>query len=287
MPQPPDRPWSRIRLFLLLTAAFSSVFYALIIHAGSLDTGRGLYVTGLMWCPGLAGLITRYRYERSLAHHGWRWGHTRFQLASYLVPIAYAFVVYAIVWITGLGGFYNQEFLHRQAASFGWRGLPDSLVLVLYFVTVGTLGMPGSCASALGEELGWRGFLVPELARVTSFTNASLISGIAWSMWHYPLLLFADYNAGTAPWYGLLCFTVMVIGISFVFAWMRLASGSVWTGMLLHASHNLFIQGIFDPLTVDTGRTKWIIGEFGAGLAIAACIAALIFWRRRSQLPGQ
>ena len=37
------------------------------------------------------------------------------------------------------------------------------------------------------------------------------------------------------------------IAISFVFAWMRLKSGSLWTGALLHASHNLYVQTIFTP----------------------------------------
>jgi len=37
----------------------------------------------------------------------------------------------------------------------------------------------------------------------------------------------------------------MIVSISFVFAWMRLKSGSLWTGVLLHASHNLFIQAFF------------------------------------------
>ena len=39
------------------------------------------------------------------------------------------------------------------------------------------------------------------------------------------------------------CFTVMVLGISFLFAWMRLKSGSVWTGVFLHASHNAHHPG--------------------------------------------
>jgi membrane protease YdiL (CAAX protease family) len=98
------------------------------------------------------------------------------------------------------------------------------------------------------------------------------------------VLLFADYNAGTAPWYSLLCFTVMVLGISFLFAWMRLKSGSLWTGVLLHASHNLFIQSFFDRITADTGHTRYIIGEFGAGLAIAAVCLALYFWWRRDEV---
>jgi hypothetical protein len=65
---------------------------------------------------------------------------------------------------------------------------------------------------------------------------------------------------------------------------MRLKSGSLWTGVLLHASHNLFIQGFFDPLTTDTGRTKYIIGEFGAGLALVSIAFAIYFWTRRKEV---
>ncbi|MFQ5649956.1 MAG: hypothetical protein ACE5IY_08435 [bacterium] len=47
--------------------------------------------------------------------------------------------------------------------------------------------------------------------------------------------------------------------------------------MFLHASHNLYIQGVFDRMTTDTGTTKVITGEFGAALAIAAAIIAGVF----------
>lgn len=110
---------------------------------------------------------------------------------------------------------------------------------------------------ALGEEIGWRGFLVPELSKTVSFTGTALISGVVWALWHYPILIFADYNAGTATWYALTCFTVMVVAISFVFAWLRLKSGSLWTGALLHASHNLYVQNIFTPLT--KGREDCVV----------------------------
>ena len=142
-----------------------------------------------------------------------------------------------------------------------------------------------SCLSALGEEIGWRGFLVPELAKITSFTRTALLSGAVWSLWHYPVILFADYRTTTPVAYAMVCFTLMVFGISFLFAWLRLKSGSVWTGMFLHASHNLFIQGVFDPLTKDTGITAYLIGEFGAGLALAGALVGLYYWRKRSELP--
>ena len=137
---------------------------------------------------------------------------------------------------------------------------------LVYVLLMGTYGLVGSTARALGEEIGWRGFLVPELSKTMRFTSAALISGIIWACWHYPILIWGDYNSGTPSWYGLTCFTVMVIAISFVFAWMRLKSGSLWTGAMLHASHNLFVQAIFTPLTRNTGKTAWYIDEFGAVL---------------------
>jgi membrane protease YdiL (CAAX protease family) len=77
---------------------------------------------------------------------------------------------------------------------------------------------------------------------------------------------------------------VLVVSISFVFAWMRLKSGSLWTAALLHASHNLYIQGIFTPLTSNTGKTAWYIDEFGAVLPLVAVMFGIYFWRRRNEL---
>jgi hypothetical protein len=66
---------------------------------------------------------------------------------------------------------------------------------------------------------------------------------------------------------------------------MRLKSGSLWTGALLHASHNLYIQGFFTPLTRDTGKTAWFIDEFGALLPIVTIGFAVYFWSKRGELP--
>jgi membrane protease YdiL (CAAX protease family) len=107
---------------------------------------------------------------------------------------------------------------------------------------------------------------------------------MVWSCWHFPLLIWGDYNNGTPTWYGLTCFTVLVLSISFVFAWMRLKSGSLWTAAILHASHNLYIQAIFTPLTRNTGKTAWFIDEFGAILPIVAFGFGVYFWRRRNEL---
>jgi len=76
----------------------------------------------------------------------------------------------------------------------------------------------------------------------------------------------------------------MVVGMSFLYAWMRLKSGSLWTATLLHASHNLIVQGIFDRLTGHRAITSYVIGEFGAGLAIVGVLVGLFFFKRRGDM---
>jgi len=252
--------------YLGLTFFLSAVFYGLIISAGTVTASGGLYAIGLMWCPGIAAMATTLVFQRNLKGLGWRLGNVRYLVLAYALPLAYAAVAYVVVWILGLG-------------AFSADGLPAGQSLLSFLASNATVGLVLSVLPAMGEEIGWRGFLVPELARITSFTKTALLSGAIWAVWHMPLILFADYHSGTPVWVALACFTVMAVGISFAFAWLRLRSGSFWPAALMHASHNLFIQKVFDPLTQDTGITAYITGEFGTALAIAAIMVAYTFWR--------
>ena len=275
----------QILIYLVLVSAFSSVFYFLILHSGGLGNGRGMYVLGLMWCPALAGMLTLRCNGRSIAELGWKWGEARYQIQSWFIPLLYASMAYVIVWVAGFGGFGNREYLDGLVNQMHLGGPRWISIAVGVFLT-GTYGLIRSVSSALGEEIGWRGFLVPELSRTTSFTLTSLISGVVWSLWHYPILIYGDYNAGTPTWYGLTCFTTLVVSSSFIFAWMRLKSGSLWTGAILHASHNLYVQAIFTPLTRNTGKTAWYIDEFGCVLPLLTIVFAIYFWSKRRELPA-
>jgi len=275
----------QVLTYLLFEFLFSSLFYFLIIRAKQLGAGGGVYVTGIMWCPALAAFVTLKMNGRRLSDVGWRWPATKYALMSWYVPLLYAAIAYAIVWLSGLGGFPNREFVAAVTTRMGPR-LSPLVATILYVLLVGSFGLVGSLSRAVGEEIGWRGFLVPELSKTVGFTGTALISGVVWALWHYPILIFADYNSGTATWYALTCFTVMVVAIAFVFAWLRLKSGSVWTAALLHASHNLYVQAIFTPLTKDTGKTAWYIDEFGAVLPIVTIAFAIYFWTRRNELAS-
>ncbi len=279
-----ERRGSAVGTFLALTFAFSAVFYGLILASGRIGGGDGRYATGLMWCPGFAALLTCRIHRRSVGTLGWRWGGLAPQAASYFLPASYALLAYALVWLLGLGSFPKPAFLRDSAAASGLASLSPSMAAILMVLLQGVYGFIRSCSSALGEEIGWRGFLAPELAKRRGFTTASLITGGIWAVWHYPVILFSDFNPGTPTWYALSCFTVMLVGLSVIYTWFRLRTGSLWTATFLHASHNLFIQGVFTPLTGDTGRTRYAIDEFGFMVPLVVAVMAVWFWRRRDRV---
>jgi CAAX protease family protein len=277
------RTKNSIIIYILLTAALSSIFYVQVVHRSSAGRSPGLLILGLMWCPGVSGLLTRLAFQGNLRGHGFGWGQTKYQFASYWIPLVYSSIVYVPFW---LAGYFDPDNRRLDALMHRLPQLPHAAALPVLFLFLATVGMLTSCLSALGEELGWRGFLVPQLAKVTSFPRVALISGGIWALWHYPLILFADYHGVGPLWFSIASFTVLVLGISFLLAWMRLKSGSVWTGMLLHASHNLFVQAFFDAQTRRARVTGLWTTEFGAGLALAALVVAAIFYAKRDELPA-
>jgi hypothetical protein len=94
-----------VATYLLFTFALSSVFYFLIAKSGQVGGGWGAYIGCLMWCPGVAALLSCKYLGRDLSTLGWKWGKTRYEIACYLIPLGYATAIYTLVWLTGLGGF--------------------------------------------------------------------------------------------------------------------------------------------------------------------------------------
>jgi membrane protease YdiL (CAAX protease family) len=275
----------RIFLFVVLVFALSTPFYVLISSCGRIMGGFGLYITGLMWCPAGAALLTCYFTRQSPGRLGWSWGGAKWRWMAYLIPLAYLSVGYGVIWIFGWGWFGNRGFIASLTREFGWGGVPSYVVVCCYILLNSAFGMAGSVASALGEEIGWRGFLAPEATHAFGFTKGAIFTGIIWASWHMPMLLFSDYNAGTPRWFALPCFYLLIIGISVPLAWLRIRSGSLWTSAIFHASHNLFLQSVFNQLTAERGKiTLYAMDESGFVLPIVVMCVAILFVRQRGRL---
>jgi len=238
----------------------------------------------IMWSPGLSAIITKLICDHNLRNLGWGWGKTRYQTLSYFLPALLSLLVYGIVWITGIGDLSITQFEKITNKKF-FSPVSGVTFLPILLMSM-SLGFLKSFTTAFGEEIGWRGFLVKEFSNVTSYSNASWIIGLVWALWHVPGILFVGYNAGTSPYAAIPCFIVMIVSATFIMNWIRLRSGSLWTGAIFHASHNLFIQSIYDLMTVDKGITRYFTTEFGVGMALIYAITAYFFWRKRDRLRG-
>ena len=138
-------------------------------------------------------------------------------------------------------------FLERARFTLGMPSEANWLVIVSAFGDIAPVNLLPNMILTLGEELGWRGFPVPELTTWVGFRRASLYSGVIWGAWHLPGILTGAYGAaGTPKAYQLACFTILVIATAVVLAWLRMRSRSVWPSTIMHATHNGIIQA-FEP----------------------------------------
>jgi membrane protease YdiL (CAAX protease family) len=234
-----------------------------------------------MLAVGIATILTCLIRKRNLAELGWAWGSWKYQWMSYALPLVISFVAYLIIWVVGFGGWYNSEFVFQQMQDYNLGGWNDASVIALHFLLTATYSFILLLPSVLGEELGWRGFLVPELAKFMSFTKVALISGLIWSMWHWPLIFMGLYGNDITPLtYQLFFFTLIIVSNAVIMTYLRLKTNSLWTAVIFHMSFNVFLQKIFAPLTIENENSAWYIGEFGAVPALVALVFAFFFWRK-------
>lgn len=235
----------------------------LLIRAGKPITEQVALVFALMWVPALASIVARL-VQREGFHDvsfGLRGPRVRRMLAlAWLYPLAVGLVAYGIAWLTRL-----DTFSPPSMASLGLEHAPTSEKLLVAIVFNLVIGPLFAALTAAGEEMGWRGYMLTRLidARVP---RPVLVSGVIWACWHLPLILGGVYATGPVPWLAAILFAVDVIVQSYLFARVRLESGSIWPAVVLHSTWNALIQGTFDRFTAGNNAahasTIWT-GESG------------------------
>jgi membrane protease YdiL (CAAX protease family) len=153
---------------------------------------------------------------------------------------------------------------------------------VKYLLTV-LPGLGVFTVFAFFEETGWRGYLVPKLAAsgLNDFISYMII-GLVWSAWHMPYItdLAWIYTPGDYTLF-LILFVTNTITYSMVYYEIRLASGSVWPVVLLHALTNACQHPLAEGfIKVKPGMEflAWFTGVFMTVMLIA--LGLLLRWRR-------
>lgn len=160
---------------------------------------------------------------------GWQW----YLAALLFIPAASILAVYLHAWRTGLAVDYSQVFAVRifgPSANLLLLALPYFLFEVI----------------ANGEEIGWRGFVLPRLQARYSALAAALIVGGIWSIWHLPKFI-SDWD-----WLQFAWFSLRWLSRSILLTWLyNNSAGSLLLVTLFHASDNT--AGMLLPVTVELG----------------------------------
>ena len=232
----------------------------------------------LMWTPAAASIVARLILREGFADVSFRLGGRRGWKAlvlALIVPVVVGLISYVIAWVIGLAHFSPQ--LIALAAQVVGDNASPVVVFLINLVVAATIVTTFSVRTAAGEEIGWRGYMLTRLIDA-GVPRPVLVSGMIWGAWHLPLILGGVYLAGPPPALSALLWMVTATSFSFVFARLRLETGSVWPAIALHASWNSIIQVAFDPASAGAGAALWV-GESGILVMITMIVAAVIFAR--------
>jgi len=187
-----------------------------------------------------------------------------------IVPIVVLIAAYALLWATPFASFCMPEGVTTGMLLF----IPVKLLLTTVIYTV---------TSSLGEEIGWRGYLLPKLAGL-GWAKALLLVGVIHGVFHFPIMLAGNYHSAGNPWIVVPMFVMSTIFISVIFGATRILTGSVWPAAILHAVHNIFWAALGEFTSVTSDAAEYIGGESGiVVLVLYGFIAFLMLKKLRRQ----
>ena len=269
----------KIGLFTGITFMLSWLTVVLFIAlGGEWWTPSGLIVgTVFMFMPMVSTIIVqKIIYKEPLRKPlGISFKLNKWWLVAWLLPPFIAFATIGIsLLIPGISyspemtGFFERlrgripveqlELLRAQAAAspihIFWVALIQGLLA----------GVTVNAVAGLGEELGWRGFLLRELSHM-GFWRSSVFIGLIWGVWHAPVIL-QGHNYPQHPVEGVFMMIIFCLLLSPLFSYTRIKSGSVIAAAIMHGTLNatgglsiMVVEGGDDLVTGVTGVAGFIV----------------------------
>ena len=246
-----------------------------------------------MWMPALAvfllGKITNQSSgikSKLVVNLKRNW---RFYLLAIWLPAVISFLgagLYFIVFPSNFSlGFESIQAILQE------KGVLQSPISLSYLVLIQILASLTyapflNSLFALGEEIGWRGYLYPALRGRFSLVKTHVLVGLIWSLWHLPINL-QGYNYGLTyfayPVLGIVAMFLFCFSIGILLSWLMEKTGSIWASALFHGAINATAGlGLLFQLPGEKMSSLLIFGPSPAGIiAVLPCLfLALLILRR-------
>jgi len=278
----------RVFIYLLFTFALSWGVWIVLYFAGASSTIILSLSSAVMWFPAGAVFLARALTgkDRILAYSlkpKFK-GNVKIYLNAWWFPVFVAILggaLYFCIFQDSFDGTFSSLNLMLSQNNINIEDLPISptLLAVVQIIASMIYGPFINTFFALGEEIGWRGFLFPALSRRFSNTKAHLLTGLIWGVWHTPINMLG-HNYGLEypgyPWLGIVAMCLFTFSIGVYFSWLSEKSGSIWPAALAHGAVNAAagIPFLFQAPDIGIGAPSQI---FGPGLsALVAGVPILL-----------
>lgn len=285
MPSIPTQRIDRRRLatFLGLLVVLGAIFEAVSILT---NTGMIALAPIYMFTPLLAGATTVWQSEIGLSTVGLRIGRVPWLLIAAVVPMGVAtLTVLVSLVVPGISFSPGMELLPGIDLPGGVPGLFAGFGIVL------VLGMTVNAVLAFGEEFGWRGYLLWELAPL-GFWRASVLIGAIWGLWHAPVII-EGYNFPSFPLVGVFVMTLATITFSVLYTYLVIRAASVLAAVFFHGVFNASGGLVLAYTVSDTPAFAELVASpvGAASIVVFLAIAAAIYARgpptlKRAALSG-
>ena len=169
------------------------------------------------------------------------------------------------------------------AAAFGvvqFSGLPPGFGRRILNVAATTIIF---AVVFLGEEIGWRGYLLFRVAELTSGRRAALVTGAFHAIYHLPLLLLTTtYQSAGNRWIVVPIVMVTLTLAGVWYGWLRLWSGSIWPVSLSHSAFDNLMETVAGvAVTTSPAMMAYVTTETGvATMIIMVLVAGYLLTRR-------
>lgn len=230
----------------LMVVMFMPMLSVLILHKG-----LGKAKTGIDWKP--------------------KKGAMKWFAAAWLGPVlltALGGTLYYLIFPSQFDATMSRYMMASIPEGTDLQGLTYPMLGIISIISAVTYTPLVNTIPALGEEVGWRGYMVPMLTAKLGKNLALILGGILWGVWHWPIIIGVGYNYGTgypgAPFTGIamMCLFTTVIGI--LLSWLYEKSGSIWAPALGHGAINACAS--LPILLSDGARTQYLLGPAASGL---------------------
>lgn len=206
-----------IYTFLAGTFGLATIAFIAMLFVPGAQSPEGL--PGLpiwliaIWSPSITAMVIAYRHGKLKS------------LLKRLIAFKQATPALAIMLVPALA---LATFIFLSASQPNWSAISPLMFVALFLFQL-ILG-------PLGEELGWRGILLPALEMRFGWLGAALLIGAIWAVWHAPLWLFESPQSEIP--FGIFAAHVMLYSILMAAA-HRLAPDSLVPAIFLHLSFNM------------------------------------------------